>query len=68
MPELVQAIARFLPFQLFMYLPIQMIQGNLSMNEITQGYITGLIWLVVALTLFMFTWRRGVRQFSAVGA
>jgi ABC-2 type transport system permease protein len=68
MPGLIQAIARFLPFQLFMYLPIQTIQGKLSMNEIMQGYITGLIWLVVALTLFMFTWRRGVRQFSAVGA
>jgi ABC-2 type transport system permease protein len=68
MPDLVQTIARFLPFQLFMYLPIQMIQGNLSMNEITQGYITGVIWLAVALTVFMFTWRRGIKRFSAVGA
>ena len=68
MPELIQTIARFLPFQLFMYLPIQMIQGNLSINEIMQGYITGLIWLALALTLFMFTWRQGVRRFSAVGA
>ncbi|MEW6085019.1 MAG: ABC-2 family transporter protein [Chloroflexota bacterium] len=68
MPELVQTIARFLPFQLFMYLPIQMIQGKLSTNEIMQGYFTGMIWLVVALTLFTFTWRRGVRRFSAVGA
>ncbi|MFN8387923.1 MAG: ABC-2 family transporter protein [Anaerolineales bacterium] len=68
MPELIQTIARFLPFQLFMYLPIQMIQGKLSMNEIAQGYVTGLIWLVAAFALFMFTWRRGIRQYSAVGA
>ncbi len=68
MPDLIQAIARFLPFQLFMYLPIQMIQGKLTASEITQGYVTGVIWLVVALTLFLFAWRQGVKRFSAVGA
>jgi ABC-2 type transport system permease protein len=68
MPELIQTIARFLPFQLLMYLPIQMIQGNLSADEIVQGYITGIVWFVVALTLFRWVWREGVKRYSAVGA
>jgi ABC-2 type transport system permease protein len=68
MPELIQAIARFLPFQLLMYLPIQMIQGNLTMAEILQGYITGAIWFITALTLFRVAWRRGIKRYSAVGA
>jgi ABC-2 type transport system permease protein len=68
MPEVIQNIARVLPFQLFMYLPIQMIQGNLSTNEIIQGYITGIIWLAVAFMLFRWVWREGVKRFSAVGA
>ena len=68
MPEVIQKIAKFLPFQLFMYLPIQIIQGNLSMNEIIQGYITGIIWLVVAMMLFHLVWREGVKRYSAVGA
>jgi ABC-2 type transport system permease protein len=68
MPELIQNIARYLPFQLYMYLPIQMIQGNLSMDEIIQGYLAGMIWLVVAMTLFRLVWREGVKRFSAVGA
>jgi len=68
MPEVIQNIARVLPFQLFMYLPIQMVQGYLSMNQILQGYITGVIWLMVALVLFRFVWREGVKRFSAVGA
>ena len=68
MPELIQTIARYLPFQLYMYLPIQMIQGNLSPQEIIQGYITGAIWLIVAMALFQFVWREGVKRFSAVGA
>jgi len=68
MPELIQTIARYLPFQLYMYLPIQMIQGNLSRNEILQAYITGGIWLFVALLLFQLVWREGVKRYSAVGA
>jgi ABC-2 type transport system permease protein len=68
MPEVIQNIARVLPFQLFMYLPIQMIQGNLSTNEIIQGYITGIIWLAIAFILFRLIWREGVKRFSAVGA
>ncbi|NJN44792.1 MAG: hypothetical protein HC806_08805 [Anaerolineae bacterium] len=38
MPDLVQNIARFLPFQLLIYVPVQIIQGNLTTNEIIQGY------------------------------
>jgi len=68
MPELIQTIARFLPFQLLMYLPIQMIQGNLTMDEILQGYATGAVWFIAAMALFQLTWRRGVKRFSAVGA
>jgi ABC-2 type transport system permease protein len=68
MPTLIQNIARFLPFQLFMYLPIQIIQGNLTQSEIIQGYITGMIWLIAVLTLFRLVWREGVKRYSAVGA
>jgi ABC-2 type transport system permease protein len=68
MPALIQNIAKFLPFQLFMYLPIQMIQGNLSSTEIAQGYMAGVIWFVVTLLLFRWVWREGVKRYSAVGA
>jgi ABC-2 type transport system permease protein len=68
MPEVIQNIARFLPFQLLIYVPIQIIQGNLTTGEITQGYIAGLIWLAVAFVLFRWVWREGVKRFSAVGA
>ena len=68
MPAVIQNIARVLPFQLFMYLPIQIIQGNLSAQEITQGYVTGILWFIAALIGFRIVWRRGVKQYSAVGA
>ena len=68
MPEIIQNIARVLPFQLFMYLPIQMIQGNLSTSQILQGYGTGVLWLLIVLMLFRLVWREGVKRYSAVGA
>ena len=68
MPEVIQNIARFLPFQLLIYVPVQIIQGNLTTDEIIQGYIAGVIWLVIALTFFRLVWREGVKRYSAVGA
>lgn len=68
MPEAIQNIARFLPFQLLIYFPIQLMLGRLSPPQIVEGFLMGLGWLVVALLLFLWVWRRGLRQFSAVGA
>ena len=68
MPPLVQTIARFLPFQLTKYFLIELVLGRLSTAEILQGYLMGLLWLGLALLLFLWAWRNGVKKFSAVGA
>jgi ABC-2 type transport system permease protein len=68
MPRLIQDIAQYLPFQLLIYFPVQLILGNLTSAQIVQGYVTGLIWLVVAIVAFNWIWRNGVKQYSAVGA
>jgi ABC-2 type transport system permease protein len=68
MPKLIQDVAQYLPFQLLIYYPIQLILGKLSSAQIVQGYVTGLIWLVIAIVLFNWMWRRGVKRYSAVGA
>jgi ABC-2 type transport system permease protein len=68
MPKLVQDIAQFLPFQLFIYFPIQVILGKLSNAQIVQGYVTAGVWLVLAFVFFNWVWRNGVKRYSAVGA
>ena len=68
MPKLIQDIAQYLPFQLLIYYPIQLILGKLSSAQIVQGYVMGVIWLVVSITVFNWVWRNGVKRFSAVGA
>ena len=68
MPKLIQDIAQYLPFQLLIYYPIQLILGKLSSDQIVQGYVMAGVWLVIAISLFNWVWRNGVKRFSAVGA
>jgi len=68
MPTIIQEIAKYLPFQLSLYFPIQLILGKLSLAEIIQGYVVGVIWLIVSIFLFNWVWREGLKRYSAVGA
>ena len=68
MPKFVQDVAQFLPFQLSIYYPIQLILGILSTAQIIQGYLVGVIWLIAAIVIFNMMWRNGVKRYSAVGA
>jgi ABC-2 type transport system permease protein len=68
MPKVVQDIAQFLPFQMFRYVPIEVILGRLSMADMLRDYAVGLLWLVLAWFIFSRVWRAGVKRFSAVGA
>ncbi|MGD0004138.1 MAG: ABC-2 family transporter protein [Anaerolineaceae bacterium] len=68
MPPFIQDVARFLPFQMFRYVPIQIVLNKLPPNQILQDFAIGIAWFVVALLLFRLTWREGIKRFSAVGA
>lgn len=68
MPDIIQQVARFLPFQFSLYYPIQLILGKLSPGQIVEGYFVASIWLVISYFLFKWVWREGVKRYSAVGA
>ena len=68
MPKIVQDIAQYLPFQLLIYYPVQLILGKLSFAQIVQGYVMSFIWLGIAWLFFQWVWRNGVKRYSAVGA
>jgi ABC-2 type transport system permease protein len=68
MPTFIQQIAQFLPFQLFKYFPIQLILGRLPAEVIIRDFILALLWFGLALALFRWVWRLGLKRFSAVGA
>jgi ABC-2 type transport system permease protein len=68
MPPLIQQSARFLPFQLMRYFPIQLILGKLSPDEIARNFLLAIVWVLVSAAIFFRVWRAGLRRFSAVGA
>jgi ABC-2 type transport system permease protein len=68
LPSLIQQIAQFLPFQLRIYFPIQLILGKLPPDTIALDFVLQVVWLLIALALFQLVWSRGVKRFSAVGA
>ena len=68
MPKVIQEIAQYLPFQLFLYYPAQLILGRLSQAQIAHGFVMDGVWLIVGITTFNLVWRNGVKRFSAVGA
>lgn len=68
MPEIIQNIAQYLPFQLQLYFPIQLIRNELSSPQIVQGFVTGIVWLIISILLFQQVWRNGVKRYAAVGA
>ncbi|MGH2522643.1 MAG: ABC transporter permease [Anaerolineales bacterium] len=68
MPSYIQQIAQYLPFQLRLYVPIQIILGKLPTEVIVRDFALGLVWFGLALALFQVVWRAGLKRFSAVGA
>jgi ABC-2 type transport system permease protein len=67
MPEWVQEIARWLPFQWTFYFPINALIGDDSTQELLLGLLAQAFWIGAGLGLFLIAWRFAIRRFSAVG-
>jgi len=67
MPEWVQEIARFLPFQWAFYFPIESLVGDMSNTELLRGLGAQLFWILIGLAIFRVAWRFAIRRYSAVG-
>lgn len=68
MPRWIQEIAWVLPFQLMKYFPVQLVLGRMPPELVARNFVLALLWFVLALGLFLWVWRNGVKRFSAVGA
>jgi ABC-2 type transport system permease protein len=67
MPDWVQEVARFLPFQWAFYFPIETLVGDLSGTELLRGLAAQLLWILIGLAIFRVAWRFAIRRYSAVG-
>jgi ABC-2 type transport system permease protein len=68
LPFPVQVAAYILPFRWLISYPIELVSGQLALNEAFIGLGAQLAWLLASYCLFRIVWRAGVKIYSAVGA
>ena len=67
MPEWVQTLTWFLPFQWAFFFPIEALVGELSNAELVRGLGVQLLWIVIGFAIFRFAWKHAIKRYSAVG-
>jgi ABC-2 type transport system permease protein len=67
MPEWVQDVSRFLPFQWAFFFPIETLVGDLSNEELLRGLGAQLLWTLIGLAIFRVAWKHAIKRYSAVG-
>jgi ABC-2 type transport system permease protein len=67
MPDWVQTVAWFLPFQWAFYFPIESLVGDYSNWQLVGGLFVQLAWILGGLAIFKLVWRPAIRRYSAVG-
>ena len=67
-PSQVAAIANYLPFRFMMGFPVEIAMGRLSSSELVSATWAMFFWLALALSIYFWLWRRGIKHFSAYGA
>lgn len=67
MPEWVQQVAWYLPFQWCFYYPIEALVGSMPTAELLGGLAMQLAWIVIGTLCVNLVWKLSIRQYSAVG-
>jgi ABC-2 type transport system permease protein len=67
MPDWVQDVSRFLPFQWAFYFPIESLVGDMSTGELLRGLGAQLLWILIGLAIFRIAWKHAIKRYTAVG-
>lgn len=67
LPHTIRTIATWLPFRWIIDFPVQLVTGRLTPHEAASGLAMQGLWLGALVSLNFFTWRKGLRNYTAVG-
>ncbi len=67
LPGAMQALATALPFRYMVGFPVEVLTGRVGDAGLLAGFALQIGWLAVAVSLYRFLWRRGLRRYAAVG-
>jgi ABC-2 type transport system permease protein len=66
MPDWVQDVAGFLPFESTFGFPITSLVGPITNTELIEGLLRQLMWIAIGAVGVNLMWRRGVKAYTAV--
>ncbi len=66
MPDWVQDLARYLPFESTFGFPITSLVGPITNAELVEGLLRQLMWIAIGTVGVNLMWRRGVKAYTAV--
>jgi ABC-2 type transport system permease protein len=67
LPDKVFSIIKLLPFTYLTFFPTKIYLGQLSIQEILQGFLVCGVWIVLLFFLSQFIWRKGLKVYTAQG-
>ncbi len=67
-PDEFQTVAALLPFRSTLGLPVEILMGRLTWQEIGSGLLITAVWALIFFVLYRFLWRHGLKRYEAVGA
>ncbi len=65
--EHITNILRFLPFQYTIYFQINILNGNIKVEEILPSMIIQVVWIILLSLLLQILWKIGLKKYEAVG-
>jgi len=67
MPEWVQRLAWFMPFQWTFFFPINALVGEMTPQELLTGLGMQVAWIVIGALAVNIMWKAGIKRYAAVG-
>lgn len=67
LPPFIKLLSTILPFRYMAAFPVELLMGQLTQTEILNGFVIQTFWMLVAIGMYAYLWRNGVRRYSAVG-
>ena len=66
-PQILQKLFLLLPFSYLIYLPMRIYLGKIPLDEVPLEFLKEGVWIVGLALLNMMIWKKGIRQYVAMG-
>ena len=67
LPQWMQKVAVYLPFQYTFYFPIVCLTGGISSSDLLFGLCMQLLWILIGIIFVNIVWKSGIKKFTSVG-